>query len=227
MRGGNRSGTSYLLTGHVHCGACNGSVSGAGGKGELRYYRCSGIFRQVNKPKTCDEKLINASRLNETVWSCIAAVLRDPSGIIADLLSNMGTGNGEVGDEKKRVETELRKLGGEEMCLAELRRKDIMRIEVVEDQMGKLNTSRRELELQLKELSGQERLAEDVSKIEGRIRSYCERLCERLDDLDFDGKRAVLGAFGVQVHVKGDDWWMTAMIDPGFMVNDQAQTCPR
>ena len=148
----------------------------------------------------CDAGGINVDLLNGDVWNCVVASLQCPDGTIADLLSNVGTGGGDVGDEKRRVEAELKRLDAEEVEIAALDVQRVYRREVLHGRMAKLNLHRDELQLKLKELNQQERLVEEASEIEGWIRAYCERLREGLDELDFNGKRQVLAALGVRVY---------------------------
>ncbi len=155
----------------------------------------------------------------------MVAALRCPDEIIRDLLSNIETGGGDVGEQKRKVEAELRRSDGKERWIADLYRRDLFRLEVLESQMAKPMLLRAELELKLKELSGQGQLAEEASEIEGRVRAYCARLCQELDELDFSGKRQVLAAFGVQVTATKRYWSMTGLIDPWFMVVEQASIC--
>ena len=104
------------------------------------------------------------------------------------------------GNEKRRVEAELKRLNAEEVEIAALDVQRVYRREVLHGRMAKLNLRRDELQMKLKELNEQERLVEEASEIEGWIRAYCERLREGLDELDFNGKRQVLAALGVRVY---------------------------
>ena len=208
-------------------GDCGASVCGNGGDSKHRYYRCNQSYAKENKPKLCDDGGINVDRLNGDVWDCVVASLQCPDGTIADWLSNVGTGGGDVGDEKRRVEAELKRLDAEEVEIAALDVQRVYRREVLHGRMAKLNLRRDELQLKLKELNEQERLVEEASEIEGRIRAYCERLREGLDELDFNGKRQVLAALGVRAYAIKEEWWMTGVTDPGFLVDEPTSTCRR
>ncbi len=217
----------YLLTGFVKCGRCGSSVCGSGGNVKYRYYRCTESYDKANRPKLCGGGGMNVDWLNGEVWSCVVATLQSPDGIIADLLSNVATGGGDLGEEKRRVEAELKRLHAEEVRIAELSVKGLFQEEILESQMGKLILLREDLRLKLKELVEQEQLVEEAAEIEGRIRAHCERLREGVGELDFDGKRQVLSALGIQVHATKEDWWMTGVIDPGFLVDVRSPTCRR
>ena len=217
----------YLLTGFVKCGRCGSSVCGTGGNVKYRYYRCTESYDKVNRPKLCGGGGINVDRLDGEVWGCVVATLQSPNGIIADLLSNVATGGGDLGEEKRRVEAELKRLHAEEVRIAALSVKGLFQEEVLESQMTKLILLRENLRSKLKELVEQERLVEEASEIEGRIRAHCERLLEGVDELDLNGKRQVLGALGIQVYATKEDWWMTGVIDPGFLVDSPTSICPR
>ena len=215
----------YLLTSFIKCGRCRSSVCGFGGNVKYRYYRCTESYAKANRPKLCGGGGINVDWLDGKVWGCVVATLQSPNGIIADLLSNVAKGGGDLGEEKRRVEAELKRLHAEEMRIAALSVKGLFQEEILESQMTKLILLREDLRLKLKELVEQERLVEEASEIEGRIRSHCERLREGVDDLDFNGKRQVLAALGIQVYATKEDWWMTGVIDPGFLVNVPISIC--
>ena len=61
--------------------------------------------------------------------------MQRPDGTIADLLSNVGTGGGDVGDEKRRVEAELKRLDAEEVEIAALDVQRVYRREVLHGRM--------------------------------------------------------------------------------------------
>ena len=54
----------------------------------------------------------------------------------------------------------------------------------------------------------------DAAKIRDRITDYCRKLEPKLASLDFNGKRALLGAFGVRVEASRDDVPMTVDLGP-------------
>ena len=62
----------------------------------------------------------------------------------------------------------------------------------------------------------QERLRDDAAVVRERIAEYCRQLEEKLECLDFEGRRALLGVFGVRVEASRDDVSMTVVLDPKY-----------
>ena len=107
----------HILTGIAVCGMCGTWISGNGGDGKHRYYRCNQRrekYAGVTDPERCSAVGIAMAWLDDQVWSQVVAMVRDPSGIIADLELNARTGGGEIGKEVERLRNEVRKAEQEE-----------------------------------------------------------------------------------------------------------------
>ena len=74
---------SYLLTGRLYCKSCGRKYYGVPVHGKP-YYRCSGRVRLLSD-KRCTSKTINASNLDEAVWTEVAKALENPRTILAGL----------------------------------------------------------------------------------------------------------------------------------------------
>ena len=215
-----RNTGEYLLTSYAKCGWCGSAITGKTQSGGHRYYLCHASARRYRgDPRMCTAKHVRADWLEGLVWDLVVEAIRDPSKIIADLKLNVRTGEGDLGEEMGRLRREVSKCESEEFRLLELYRRGTVRLELLESQMAKLNALREDLLEQLGVLEEQQRLVEDVATADVRIREYCERLSESLDEMDFDGKRATMSAFGVKVVAVKGDAMVTAELDPGFVPN--------
>ena len=58
-----------------------------------------------------------------------------------------------------------------------------------------------------------------------RIRAYCLRVGEELENVDVDGKRALMSKLNFKVLVVKKDLMITADLDPGFVVNVPPSRC--
>ena len=63
-------------------------------------------------------------------------------------------------------------------------------------------------------LEEQLRHKDDSAEVERRIFAVCREVSERLDNLDYEGKRATFAAFSTKVEATRDDMSMTVAVDP-------------
>ena len=106
----------YRMTGFVRCGWCGAAVVGAGYVGKYWYYRCqSRTSEAVLGTQGCVvADTINGAWLADQVWSHVVAIVRDPSGAIADLEVNFRTGCGDIGQKIERLRREVQRVKQEE-----------------------------------------------------------------------------------------------------------------
>ena len=212
----------YLLTGYVRCGWCGGSVVGAGSVGKYWYYRCSARARgAVRGENGCEGAYcISGEWLHDQVWSYVVAMVQDPSGVIADLESSYRTGGGAIGEEIERLQGEVRRLEQEEVRLLGLYQRGTIRVELLETETQKLSGTLEIARGRLSALAEQQEREEIIMAAGDRIRDYCLKVSAGLDELDDDGKRALLSRLGVKVLAVKRDVMITADIDPGFLINE-------
>ena len=123
---------------------------------------------------------------------------------------------GDSADEIPSLKREIRDLAGQHVRLLEQRGKNLIDQDIPERHIGpaqSLCDAKREL---LSALEEQQRMRDNAAEIRGRIAGYCRQLEPKLANLDFDGKRALLGAFGVQVEAPREDVTITVVIYPQF-----------
>ena len=147
------------------------------------------------------------------VWGKVVGTIRDPAVLIADLQRHLETGGGGLGVRMADLEREIADLKGQQRRLIELRQKDMVE-EVLETQLGPVKALCDDKQSTLRLLQEQQRQRDDVAEAAERIRAYCERLVQTVDELDFDGQRALLGAFDVRVAATRDDVSITVVVDP-------------
>ena len=214
----------YLMTGTAVCGFCGCPISGTGGGGKYRYYRCNG--RRAEHPPNFDEaarcpaERIDAAWLEEQVWFRVVAMVRDPSGIITDLELNFQTGGGEIGKEINRLRSEVRKAEQEKVRVFRQYRRGKVSEEFLDAEMGEVSATLEGLRRRLAALEEQRLKEESVVAAGERIRDYCLRVSASLEGLDADGKRALMSRLGVKVVAVKGDLMITAEIDPGFVANE-------
>ena len=204
----------YLLTGFTCCPTCGTPVCGGSRAKGVRRYRCRGTTKtDSGRPKICSEKYILADEFEESVWEHVCAALRNPDNVISDLLQYVETGAGDIGDEIARLKREIDRCSREESRLMRLSGHEGIDDDLLFKQIVPVNALRKEHEERVLELERQQTLVDEVGEVRARLMEYCRRLAEGLDDLDFDGKRETLAAFGVRVEAVKEDWSITASVN--------------
>ena len=219
----------HILTGIAVCGLCGTSVSGNGGDESHRYYRCNQRqekYAGVRDPERCKAPGIGVTWLEDQVWSHVVAMVRDPSGIIADLELNARTGGGEIGKEVERLRSEVRKAEQERVRVLRQYRRGKVPEELIYEEMEQVSAMLEDLQRRLTALEEQRERDENAVAAGERIRDYCRVVSAGLEGLDADGKRALMLRLGVKVLAVKGDVMITAEIDSGFVANE-ATTCSR
>lgn len=221
-----RSGSNqhqYPLTGFVRCGSCGErSVTGANQTKGKRYYWCTGAASvYLKEHRQCRVGRVNARWMEGQVWTAVVSMVEDPSGIIAGLKLGVQTGGGDLGKEIKRIQAELARVDSEEKRLLLLYTRDTkVSVELLDAQAAQLSASREDLQNRLASLEEQRASAETVDEASEQIREYCQRMRNELDDLDVDGRRALMSRLGIKVVAVPRDLLVTAELDSGFVVNE-------
>ena len=204
----------YLLTGFVTCPTCGTGVTGTCLNGKYRYYRCRGTAKTSTRDAICREGYIPADLLEELVWNALVNTIRDPSLLIADLEDHLSSGSGDLGAKMEGLKRDISDLRSQQRRLLELWQHDMVDLSLLETQLGPLKVLCVEKEAALRVLEEQQRQDDEAADVATRITEYCELLSSELDCLDFDGKRAALAAFGVNVQATRRELTISVRVDP-------------
>ena len=211
----------YLLTGFSRCLLCGSPIVGACLNKKYRYYRCRGTVPTSTRPAICDARYIPADAFEGFVWSRISEILLDPATLVAELRQHLTTGDGDTGQEMTKLRREIRDLKAQQMRLLEQRGRDVIDQDLLELQIGPLKVLCDEKERALRVFEEQERLKDDAADVERRIVGQCLQLAERLDSLDFEGKRSMFAALGMKVEATREDVSVTVVLDPKFTTTER------
>ena len=204
----------YLLTGLIRCSKCGTRVCGASVQRQNRYYRCRATQATSRRPARCHEPYIRADALESLVWSKVTATIKDPAVLIADLEHHLSTGKGDLGAKMGELRREIDGLKSQQRRLIELRQMAVIDLDMLESQLAPVRALCDDKEASLRLLEEQQTQQDDAAEAGRRIAQYCETLAGRLVDLDFDGQRATLAAFGVGVEATREELAITVVVDP-------------
>ena len=181
--------------------------------GKYRYYRCRATTPTSVSPASCNARYIPADEPEEWVYDRLSKIVRDPSILAAELEGHLLDGVGDTSREIASLRREVRKLVEQQGRLMDQRGNELIHQEILESRFAPLKALYDEKLRSLQVLQEQQRLRDDASVVRERTEEYCRQLEEKLENLDFDARRALLGVFGVRVEASRDDVSMP-VVDP-------------
>ena len=208
-------GPRYMMTGFTKCGKCGSAVVGSMLAGGSRYYRCISTRPRAERPATCDARYIKGDGLERTVWEMVSRTIRQPEIVSWQIQRYAQTGDGDLAERMTKLRRDISDLKKQQGILIDLRQKDMIDLELLENRIGPLKLRCDEKARELGMLEDQQKKKDDAVHAAERIAEYCRRLAKGLDNLDQEGKRATFAAFGVKVEATRDDLSVTLAIDPG------------
>ena len=210
---GKKEGNRYLLTGFVRCGLCGSPVTGSMLARGKRYYRCTGAPNRPERPSICTAKYIPED-IEVVVWDTTSEAIRRPAILSREVLRHFETGDGNLEETSRRLRKEITNIEKQERQYIRLFGNENVNQEILERESASLKWLREEKERELSVLEEQRKQRDAGNHAEEQIEAFCRRMSENLDNMDFDGKRATLAAFGVKVQATPENISITVVVDP-------------
>ena len=204
----------YLLTGFGRCPICGTKIVGTSLRRGYSCYRCRGTWKTATRDTICAERYIPAEHLERVIWTTVVETIRDPAVLVADLQEHLSTGDGGLGAKMDELRREIADLKSQQRRLMELRQKDLIDLEILETQIGPVKALCDEKEEELLLLEAQHQQHDSAEEAGRRVAEYCQVVSDKLDDLDLEGKRAALAAFGVKFEATRENLSITIKMDP-------------
>ncbi len=197
----------YLLTGYTRCSVCGQPVNGGSKYNGRRRYRCQGTQKRGKLiPKTCSASYIPADELEAAVWGGLVNALKNPVVLMADLEEHFDTGGGDVGPEIRDLKKAVGECEKQESRLREVFSRDHeYELDQLMRDLAPIRVMRSEHQRELERLERQREVAGSADECKALVQAKLEELSVGLEELDFDGKRQVMGALDMKVKaVLGD-----------------------
>ena len=199
----------YLLTGFVRCGLCGTGINGASRYAGRRRYRCRGTATTMIRPKICSAGYLDAEDLEHQVMGGLANALRNPGVVMAEIEQFLNTGQGDLTQPMADLQRKVRDCRSREGRFLTLFGDAVIDEDALRSQIAPVQELRRECELQLDELKRQRQLAQSADRVRDQILETCNDLAQGVDDLDYDGKRRMLGVLDVKAEAQPGEVSMT------------------
>ena len=220
-RRGQKQGNRYLLTGFLRCELCGSPVTGAMKAKETRYYRCIGAINRPERPRICHALYIR-DPMEVVVWNLVADAIRNPEIMIRDIEQHVAAGDGNLEEEASKLRKEITSNESEQRKLIRLSGKEEIDQDILLSESAILKLLCDEKKQALRALEEQRGNQRAAAEAKDQIEEYCSRMAEGLENLDFEGKRAVLSALGVRGTVTHESMSITLMVDPSATTMSQS-----
>jgi len=184
---------SYMLKGLVKC-QCGSSFTGEPCHGRL-YYRCGNRNKTFPLPKECKAGIITAHKLESIVWDSVVNAVRNPK-VISDQIKILEEKRKkaplEIEKAIKDAQKNLESLKTEEERLFMAYRKGVIQLTQFEDEVGKIQEERSQLNQRLSELSHKQDSTFSFERASKNIEEYCGIIRKRITDFTFEQKQSFL-----------------------------------
>ncbi len=183
----------YLLRSLVVCGNCNSPFGGIPYHNKL-FYKCRNRHRQFPMPATCKEPAVEAYKFENAVWNTISEAFSNPRLLLKniDKLNERKTKTiGNVEEKIKDIDQLIEKTRQEEDRLLDAYKESIISIEQLKEKVTEITAKRNSLITEKEKLQTSEDRP-TKTYIKENVYSYCNAIKNKLQGLDFNGKRYIL-----------------------------------
>jgi site-specific DNA recombinase len=206
----------YLLSGLVRCGGCNAPYVGNPSHGWFQY-RCAKRCKRL--------PMVSEEVLNNTVWSALETALNNPD-ILEQAIQDIQRPVAPPEDGSKHVQEVLGNIRTEETRILEAYRLGILNTDQLARELAAIAARRQFFEDQKKAAH-----AEQLTiPLHMTVQAFCEEIRQRLSQLTFETKRAVIRLVLRQITFEGVSVRIAGIIpfkSAGSIVNTASARCGR
>jgi site-specific DNA recombinase len=163
---------------------------------QRRYYKCHGKdCLHSGRDAPCPQRLAKAEELEAAVWEHLKRLLSDPESLLGQFqkAAQEARGAGDLDQERSRkLEGQFRRLDREEQRLIDAYQEGVITLEELGQRRRKARQQREALAAQQKEQERQLQEAEKACALLLDLRSFCGRVCERLDAVTFAERQQLM-----------------------------------
>ncbi|MEW5763287.1 MAG: recombinase family protein [Bacillota bacterium] len=210
----NKGRHEYLLSGIVTCAECGTAMHGCYAKWwgrRERRYTCRKARAVAGATGCRPTKMVMADYLEAAVWEQVKAALADPDALAREAAARAPRAE-ELRQELDRVERRLAEVERGRAAVLDALASGLFELDArAKAKLAELKRRKDKLEARKRELEAALRGAEGaVAKLE-ELRAVARDVLERMDELSFAEKRALVRALVAQVVVSGRPYPRTAM----------------
>lgn len=189
----------YLLSGLVRCGGCMATYVGNPSHGRFEY-RCARRCRRL--------PLVGEAVLDTTVWTTLETALANPD-ILEQAIQDIKRPLASSDNGSKQAQEALENIRSEEARILGAYRLGILTPDQLAGQLESIAVRRRFFEDQQK---AADQSAQPKISVHKTVQEYCQEIRERLSQLTFETKRAVVRLLLRRIVFEGDLVRITGVI---------------
>jgi site-specific DNA recombinase len=191
----------YLLRCLLSCRTCGLAMFGTTYRAtarqpQRRYYKCHGKdCLHSGRDEPCPQRLAKARELEAAVWEHLKRLLGDPEALLEQFqkAAQEARGAGDLDQERaRRLEGQLRRLDREEQRLIDAYQEGVITLEELGQRRQKARQQREAVSARQKEQERQLQEAEKARALLLDLRSFCGRVCARLDAVTFAERQQLM-----------------------------------
>lgn len=201
-----RSRQDYLLSGIISCSDCGQTMTGVyakwWGKKERRY-TCDKNYQGARREGCRPRKMVLAEYIEHAVWEQVKEWLRDPEALAAEA-GAADVDAGELHKELERVEKRLAEVEKGREAVLDAIASGLFELDArTKGKLADLKRRKERLEQRKKEIALALRGAAGAAARLEELKALAKEVLERIDELEFSEKKALVRSLVSQVVVSG------------------------
>jgi site-specific DNA recombinase len=196
----------YLLSGIITCSDCGNTMTGVCTKwwgNIVKRYTCRKNYQGAKNSGCHPSKSVPTAPIENAVWKQVCSWLQDPDAIIEEVMQLSQNGN-TLKKELEQVQRHLKDVEKGRETVIEAISSGLVELDTkIKNKLGQLKRRKEKLELREKELITTLQINQGATARAKELREIAKELLARLDNLEFDEKKALVRALVSQVIVSG------------------------
>jgi site-specific DNA recombinase len=189
----------YLLTAHIVCGYCGGTMAGSTLSGRYRYYYCRATRPDPRTPHKCEARYVRADHLEARVMAELAAILERPDVVLNELLQRDGGTSPLLIAQIDELESQVRAIENQEQRLVRLYRFGEVDDDFIRKESKAVRERKDRLVAELRELRERASNLNKLADLAPQVRQVCQQIRATVAQFDFEHQKLVLDAFSIKV----------------------------
>jgi uncharacterized protein len=169
----------------------------------------------------CPAPYVKADPLEEAVWQAVAETLQQPELLAEEYRRRLAQAKApdNLQAQQKQMSSSLKRIKTQEDRLIDAYRNEVIELDQLKVEMGKLKAHKQEIEHKQKALDQQSREQASLEKGLSQLEDFCEQVSQGLDSLTFEEKQKLLRLVVDHITLEGDKVCIHAVIPTGSSGN--------
>lgn len=210
-RNPSRRRTNYLLRGLIMCGSCGYAMCGITvsrptAERRLSYYRCMGRHHhRFDDTGRCENRPVNAVRIEEAVWADVCQLLAEPERIEAEYRRRLERKDpGAQAREQARLKGRIKELDRNIARLIDAYAEGLLDKSEFEPRISRIRQQQERVANEIQSQVDEESLQQEVRLISGHLKDFARQVKAGLGQADWETRQKIVAALVRRVEVEGE-----------------------